>query len=553
MSVHWLSQPPTVYRDSIYVCNDSLEEEKEALRKQAQMDWEKFLLMRSRELREGGVLFVGAPAAYMDEKTCRVRFSGETLVTQMTDIWKSFTVSGKITRQEFIKTNISFCLRNLLQMREPFEAENSQITASGLSLLSSEIILNKNIYYSSWIQKKDEEGIDDREEFAEMMVSAHRNWSNHSFMAGLSDTRSLKEKKQILDEFYTNLNMEIARMNPELFKHDYSSDKYREKEFDNKHDDENDDKEDDDFEDTDTDVVDDLDPYNPSDKQYIQDSLGSCLKYYTKIFLPPRPDPHKPQRPVVPKGKMWTDPDFPRPMKIKLNKKVCLLEWKRPHKIYSNPVLFHEQTERGDINQRSFGTCWFLAMVANIAENPVLRRKVINEMSYTPRTDGVFHCRMWRFRDWVDIYTDDLLPVRKKSVFLFGAAAPSLSGEVWVSLLEKALARLHGSYSVVEGGWPSDAYLSLTGGVAETIDFATYNDHPYDLFRRTANALGSGGLVTCCNLADEDNMGLVRAHAYSLTGAEVVMRHDGEMIPLVRIRNPHGHQSEEWHGKWSDR
>ncbi|XP_046583089.1 calpain-9-like [Haliotis rubra] len=107
--------------------------------------------------------------------------------------------------------------------------------------------------------------------------------------------------------------------------------------------------------------------------------------------------------------------------------------------------------------------------------------------------------------------------------------------------------RLHGSYSVVEGGWPSDAYLSLTGGVAETIDFATYNDHPYDLFRRIANAFGSGGL------ADEDNMGLVRAHAYSLTGAEVVMRHDGEMIPLVRIRNPHGHQSEEWHGKWSDR
>ncbi|XP_046566025.1 probable S-adenosylmethionine-dependent methyltransferase At5g38780 [Haliotis rubra] len=29
MSVHWLSQPPTVYRDSIYVCNDSLEEERE--------------------------------------------------------------------------------------------------------------------------------------------------------------------------------------------------------------------------------------------------------------------------------------------------------------------------------------------------------------------------------------------------------------------------------------------------------------------------------------------------------------------------------------------
>ncbi|XP_046333014.2 calpain-2 catalytic subunit-like [Haliotis rufescens] len=332
-----------------------------------------------------------------------------------------------------------------------------------------------------------------------------------------------------------------------------TSDKYSDKDIDNKNDDKKDDKEDDDFEDTDTNAMDDYDPHNPSDKHYSQDALGSSLKYYTKIFLPPRSDLHRPQRPVVPGSKMWTDPDFPRPMKIKVNKKMCLLEWKRPHKIFRNPVLFHEETERGDINQRSFGTCWFLAMVANVADNPVLRRKVINEMSYTPRTDGIFHCRMWRFGEWVDVYTDDLLPVRRKSVFLFGAAAPSLSGELWVSLLEKALARLHGSYSVVEGGWPSDAYLSLTGGVAETIDFANYSDHPHHLFRRIANALGSGGMVTCCNLADEDNMGLLGAHAYSLTGAKVVMRHDGEEIPLVRIRNPHGEHSEEWQGKWSDR
>ncbi|XP_067648784.1 uncharacterized protein [Haliotis asinina] len=221
MSVHWLSQLPTVYRDSIYVCNESLEEEKVALRRQAQADWEKFLLMRSRELREGGLLFVGAPAAYMDQKTGQERFSAEKLVTLMTDVWKSFTVSGKITRQEFSDTNISFYLRNIEQMREPFEAENSQIVASGLRLLSSEIIFNKNIYYSSWKQKKDEEGIDNRKQFAEKMVSAHRNWSNHSFMAGLSGSRSEEDRKQIVDDLYANVIMDIAKMDPELFKDDF--------------------------------------------------------------------------------------------------------------------------------------------------------------------------------------------------------------------------------------------------------------------------------------------------------------------------------------------
>ncbi len=219
MSVQWLSQH-SVYRDSIYVCNESLEEEKEALRNQAQTDWEKFLLMRSRELKEGGVLFVGAPAAYMDQNTGRLRHSGEKLVTLMTEVWKSFTLSGKITRHEFINTNFSCCLRTTDQIREPFEEEGSQVVVSGLRLLSSEIMFNKNNYYSSWKQKKDEEGIDDREQFAQIMVSAHRNWSNHSFMAGLSDARSLADKKKIINELYADVTMKIAMMDPEEFKND---------------------------------------------------------------------------------------------------------------------------------------------------------------------------------------------------------------------------------------------------------------------------------------------------------------------------------------------
>ncbi|XP_046333011.2 gibberellic acid methyltransferase 1-like [Haliotis rufescens] len=221
MSVHWLSKLPTVYRDSVYISHESLEKEKEALRKQAQLDWERFLLMRSREMKEGGVVCVSAPAEYVHQKTGRIRFSAETLVTLMTDVWKSFTVSGKITRQEFINTNISFCLRNMDQIREPFKTEKSQVVESGLRLLSSELIFNKNIFYYSWKQKKDEEGIDDREGFARAMVSAHRNWSNHSFIAGLSESRLLEDKEKIVDDLYANVTTEIAKMDPEMFKDDF--------------------------------------------------------------------------------------------------------------------------------------------------------------------------------------------------------------------------------------------------------------------------------------------------------------------------------------------
>ncbi|XP_046333010.2 gibberellic acid methyltransferase 1-like [Haliotis rufescens] len=220
MSVQCLSKLPTVYKDSVYICHESPEDEKEALRKQAQLDWERFLLMRSREMKEGGVLFVGAPAEYVHQKTGQKRFCNDTLVTLMTDVWKSFTISGKITTQEFIDTNISCCVRNLDQMREPFVTEKSQVVESGLRLLSSELIFNKNIFYSSWKQKKNDEGIDDRDGFARAMVSAHRNWSNHSFMDGLAESRSLEDKAKIVNTMYANVTTEIAKMDPELFKDD---------------------------------------------------------------------------------------------------------------------------------------------------------------------------------------------------------------------------------------------------------------------------------------------------------------------------------------------
>ena len=42
--------------------------------------------------------------------------------------------------------------------------------------------------------------------------------------------------------------------------------------------------------------------------------------------------------------------------------------------------------------------------------------------------------------------------------------------ELWVPMLEKAYAKLHGSYEALDGGSVTAALVDLTGGIAETLD-----------------------------------------------------------------------------------
>ncbi|XP_070210636.1 calpain-1 catalytic subunit-like isoform X2 [Littorina saxatilis] len=254
------------------------------------------------------------------------------------------------------------------------------------------------------------------------------------------------------------------------------------------------------------------------------------------------------RRPSVSSGELYTDPEFGLHDAITDASTTQNLAWKRPIEISSNPKLFSDGTTRYDIGQGGAGTCWFLSTVANISEHKALLNQVIPEDAYMVETeayDGVFHARFWRFGKWEDVYIDDFLPIIHDTK-PWGARSATDDNEFWVCLLEKAFARYHGSYNAVYGGQPGDAYLALTGGVAERIDFEDSDDKPRKIFSRIRNAVNSGAHVTCV-VPDEFNKvyGLVGGHAYSLTGAAQT-----KGVSLLRIRNPWGNT--EWTGDWSD-
>ena len=54
---------------------------------------------------------------------------------------------------------------------------------------------------------------------------------------------------------------------------------------------------------------------------------------------------------------------------------------------------------------------------------------------------GVFHCRFWRLGEWEDVYIDDCLPYRPDIGRQWGTHSATDPNEMWMSLMEKALAK----------------------------------------------------------------------------------------------------------------
>ncbi|XP_039197622.1 calpain-2 catalytic subunit [Crotalus tigris] len=290
------------------------------------------------------------------------------------------------------------------------------------------------------------------------------------------------------------------------------------------------------------------------DRQIAQ-GLGSnskAVKYLNQDF-------HTLRNECLEAGKLFQDPCFPAAAgslgykELGPNSyKTKGIVWKRPTELCSKPHFIIGGATRTDICQGALGDCWLLAAIASLTLNEeILARVVPSNQSFQDKYAGIFHFQFWQYGEWTDVVVDDRLPTKNGELLFVHSAERN---EFWSALLEKAYAKVNGSYEGLSGGSTTEGFEDFTGGIAEWYEL---QKAPPNLFKIIQKALQKGSLLGCSiditNAAETEavtTQKLVKGHAYSVTGAEEV-NFRGSMQKLIRIRNPWGEV--EWTGKWNDK
>jgi len=221
--------------------------------------------------------------------------------------------------------------------------------------------------------------------------------------------------------------------------------------------------------------------------------------------------------------------------------------WLRASQIFKGVFkVFEDEIEPNDILQGGLGDCYLLAALASLAEKPERIKDLF--LTQEPNEEGLYHVLVCNRGIWQVVTVDDYFPCdreTRKPIF-----AKSNGNELWALLLEKAWAKIYGSYARISGGFPEECLRDFTGAPA-----AYYPTQDPTMKEQIWEEILSGklnGYVMTCGISEKNvkEEGLLAAHAYSLLGALTSKNRSGSQVHLVKLRNPWGWK--EWNKAYSD-
>jgi hypothetical protein len=208
--MHWLSSQPGGFGDK-HIHHSQVPQDSPALvpfKKQAASDWNNILLHRARELAPGGRMVI-VNFCIDPEGQCLGR--SKNLKRTMYDTkqmhWAAMAKDGKITQEEFDNTNFPNYYRTVEETEAPLKDESSEVYKAGLRLVKSFTRLTPCPYRQSWLDNPNQDAL----KYARDFVLTTRTWSNATYEAGLSDSRSPEEKRALSDELFERYAQDVSK------------------------------------------------------------------------------------------------------------------------------------------------------------------------------------------------------------------------------------------------------------------------------------------------------------------------------------------------------
>lgn len=204
------------------------------------------------------------------------------------------------------------------------------------------------------------------------------------------------------------------------------------------------------------------------------------------------------------------------------------LSWARATDIFgTSDLAVFTVLDATDIIPGKLATNYLVQAMACLAtQRPALLKRLISQSKVND--EGIYEVWLCVRGMWTKVVLDDYFPITQDEDTVSFAFSRSFEDELWVSLIEKAFAKINGSYSALENGNISDALRTLSGSPVHEVDVKSE-----DLWMHIKRALENKS-VCCVTILDSSED--FTEYAYSILEAGILADIKGDSHKLLKLK-----------------